>query len=459
MKGSLRRFYHALRSRQSFIQNVAAMSVSSVWSIVIQIVFFPILSRIYSPEVYGGFAVLNSIVLIAGSLVTLSYDRALVLPRAQRHFRALMRLCLVFSAAGCLVITVITLLFGLDLNRLLNIEFLGYWVYAIGPLVFAYSLDRIALAWRIRDGVFRRSVPVEASLVIGTKIFNVGYGTFINAGAGGLILTTALLYFGRFFFFVSLLFKRGFSQLAVTPSRRSMREVKAEYQEYPRYILSSGLLNTASNYLPVLLLPVLTHSADAAGFFTFALVILDLPVRLLGSGVSSVFLKKSNELRDQDPERLAEVTSKLFTRLAYLSAIVFVVIYASGPWMYTLLFGEEWTEAGVIGAILVVSYFFRYVSMPISSLHVTGRKEKRLFGFQAALFIGRLAGLVVPALMGHDLYVIVWVYSIITGILYFAFALDSVRISGAKIAGNGLLLVVLLVLSLLMGEGLKFLLF
>lgn len=434
------------------------MSLSSVWSIVIQIIFFPILSRIYSPEVYGGFAVLNSMVLIAGSAVTLSYDRALVLPVRSRHFRALLRLCVRASLLGSLGITLFSVAFGNQVLDWLKIEFMGFWIYATGPLVLAFALDRIALAWRIREGVFRRSVPVEASLVTGTKIFNVGYGTFINAGAGGLILTTALLYLGRFLLFTGLLFKKGFRQLFVRPSKRSLQEVKQEYREYPRYILSSGMLNTASNYLPVLLLPLLTDSADAAGFFTFALVILDLPVRLLGSGVASVFLKKSTELRDNDPDRLAVVTEKLFTRLAFLSAAVLIFVYTTGPQLYSLLFGDEWREAGTIGAILVVSYFFRYISMPISSLHVTVRKEKRLFGFQAALFLGRLIGLLIPAYLGFELHIIIWSYSVLTGILYFAFALDSLRIAGTTYVDKALLLSALLCISVLLCEGLKLLL-
>lgn len=399
---------------------------------VLQVIFFPILSRIYAPEVYGNFSVFNAVVLIAGSILTLGYHRAIVLPEKERHFRALMRLSIRTVAMLSIVLLVLSILLGNSAMEWLNITGLGAWFYALAPLAFLMALDKLIVQWSIRVSAFRKVASIEVPLTAVSKLFNVGYGKFISAAAEGLILTSALMYAGRFILFVRWIFDHGWQQLSVKVSARSMREVKARYREYPRYILSSDLLSTASGYIPVLLLPVFSGKPDDAAFFSYALLTLDLPVRLLSSGIASVFLRKSTELWPHQAAVLQDRTLRLLYRLILVGVPAVIVLVGVGDHLYGFAFGERWATGGVIAGWLSISYFFRYLAMPIAGIFHATRRERELFRFQAALFIARLIGIVVPGLLGASLSEWMLVYSALTGIAYLILTLRALHVIGAN---------------------------
>lgn len=409
------------------------MSLSSLWNMLIQFIFFPILARIYAPEVYGSFSVLNSVVIIAGGLLSLGYQRAIVLPDDDYNFRALLRLNVRTTFISFLLLFFTNLLLGDYFARETHIEHLGWWIYSIAPLALFMAIDQIIVQWSIREKLFRRVAAVDVPLALGSKLFNVGYGKLISASAEGLILTSALMWVGRSLLFISLLFKDGWKRLFSPISQATVSEQRNIYRNYPKYILTGSALNTASGYIPVIVLPIMTGRTDLAGFFTYALIVLDLPVRLLGSGVASVFLQKSAELWQDNRDLLRANTMRLFNRLVLLSAPMVIVIGSAGAFIYRILFGDRWEMAGSAASILVLAYFFRYIAMPLSSLFITTRNEASLFVFQALLFTVRLLGIVIPLAMGIDFLGALLIYSIATAIVTFAFALWPLYLTGNKV--------------------------
>ncbi len=448
----------SLRSRNSFLQNVAFMSMSSLWNMGIQIIFFPILARIYDPEAYGTFSVINSAVMITGTVLTLGYTRAIVLAKEENMLQALLRLCLRSLVWTSVVLFLITVAFGDLFLELMNATYAGYWVYSIPVLAILLALDQIGVQWSIREKLFKKVSLVEIPLALGSKLFNVGYGKFISAQADGLILTSAIMYGGRFLLFVTGLIDNGWKRMTHAISQESLQAAKEKFANYPRYILTSGLLNTASSYVPVLLLPAMTGNTSYAGFFTYALIVLDLPVRLLSSGIASVFLQRSTELWPDQPEALQERTLKLYYRLLLIAAGVVVVIGGAGEEIYAIVFSEQWAEAGAAASFLVLSYFFRYAGMPLSSLFLTTAKERELFIFQALLFLSRLLGIAIPAYLGWAFLDIIFFYSVLTAAVTFIFGLWPLKLTGLSLWKPAFITLALFIASCALAFGIQFIL-
>lgn len=406
-------------TRNSFLQNSLFMSSAGIWSILIQFIFFPILGRIYSPEAYGTFSVFNTIVVLLGTVATFAYQRALVLPKDDTQFRALLRLCIRVTCFTCLAFTLFSFAFGGWLVEQFNVTELGNWVYAVGPVAFLLAIDQIVVNWTVQAKAFRLNTFFTAPITLGSKLFNVGYGWLINATAEGLIITMSLSYVAHILIFPWKVIKNGYKTLTASVSKSELAEARKEYVAYPRYMLWSNLLNNASNFLPFLLFPIFLMRPDESGYYVYALVVLDLPIRLIGSGIGPVYFQKSAELWDEEPEKLRKQTWKLYKVLAWGSLAPLIFLNLTGEWLYTFVFGDQWTIAGAAVTVLIFSYYFRYLSVPISNLFNVVRKERQLLYFQIFLFIARVLSLVIPGMLIGSFMDLLWSFTLANALCYF----------------------------------------
>ena len=429
MKQHIQKGLRTLFTKNSFVQNVLFLSTSSVWNMVIQFIFFPILSRIYLPEIYGSFSTFNAMVVIVGQSLALGFHRALILPKRDSEFAHLIRISVKNIGIVGGIVGFVWLFCADVIVHFFKMPNLGLWIYALAPLAMLFALDQVMVQWGIRKKAFKQSTAVEIPLNLGGKLFNVGYGTLVFPGVSGLILTTVLLYIGRILLFLKFVVKKPRDTIFRPITRSQRKRTFRKYDEYPRYILSSQVLLIVSSYLPVLIIPLIFSSTEV-GLFSYALLVLDLPVRLLGSGISTVYFQKGSSMWPENKKDLQKQTKKLFAALTIISFVVFVILGAFAEPIYKIAFGSVWSKAGSVAFLLAFSYFFRYISMPLSSLFLIARKEKALFKFQTILFVFRCLSFIVSGCLGCTFFEMVLWYSIANALMYFIYGLWSLQLIG-----------------------------
>ena len=420
----------ALRLDGSFVQNSAWMFTSSGVSILIQVIFFPILSRIYSPEVYGLFGVFNFYSTTLGNAMTLGYNQAYVLPADRREFSALLHLTIRASVGFALATTFIVLLAGEPLLLLAGHDDLGNWAYLIAPVALLMAWDRMTSDWAIRNGEFRRQTVVSTTITLLTKAFNAGYGFWIHAGPAGLILTTLLQHGLRAWAYLQWVIKDSSARLTERIRWQEIKRVARLYKEFPLFIYWGNVLSIFSAALPAALLPLVGFDLAAVGFYGYSIIILDLPIRLLGSGVASVFQQKSAELVRNRPHELKRHALKLMGGLTLLALPFTVLIWMLGEESYSILFGSQWVVAGAAAECLVWYYLFRMISSPLTVLYTTLRKEKNLFLFQVILTVLRICALVGGAYLTNDFIELMILFSAVNAVAYALLCADIWRMVG-----------------------------
>ena len=432
----LQHLFHSFKmlfTKGSFVQNATLMSTSSLLNILLQFLFFPILSRIYDPAAYGAFALFNSLVIIVSTGITLSYHRALVLPREEAEFRSLLRLCIRTSLLLSAVVFVLSFFLADVLRSAFELELVHYWIYAIAPLALIFAWDQIIVQWSVRQKAFRKFAQVEVPIVLSSKLFNVGFGKLVSAGPDGLIIANLMIFFGRIVFFLKYVLQGSKADLFASVSRAELKESRQQYRAYPRFVMPSQFLNMLSNYFPALLLPFFFGRPDEAGYLSYALIVLDLPVRLLDSGLSAVFLQKATSLWDTARDQLRVQTEKLFFGVMVMALPVLIITAAFGREIYTFVFSGQWTMAGQVAEILVMYYFLRYLGVPFTALFQVAKKEKGLLVFQVVLFVVRVASLLITGLMEmHFLQMILW-YSVANALAHFFYNLWIFKIAGLSV--------------------------
>jgi len=408
----------ALRLEGSFVQNSAWMFTSSGLSILIQFLFFPILSRIYSPEAYGLFGVFNFYTITLGNAMTFGYNQAFVLPDSRREFTLLLHLSFRISAAIALLVALTVAIAGHSILDFVDQDNLGWWIHLIAPVSLLMAWDRIASDWAIRNREFKRQTAVSTSVTLLSKAFNVGYGLMVSASAAGLIWTTALQHALRAWSYLQWVIADTRDRLREKVSWRELRCVAKKYKEFPLFIYWGNVLNIFSGALPAALLPLLGFGLESVGFFSYSVIILDLPMRMLGSGIASVFQQKSAELHRERPDELRRHTLRLFRGLVLGSLMFALFMWFTGEHLYAFCFGEVWREAGVAAEWLVIAYFFRMITSPLTVLYTTLRKEKEFFLFQVLLTAVRAASLLIGALYADSFIEMMIIFSVANAAAY-----------------------------------------
>lgn len=413
----------SLKKEGSFVQNSAWMFASSGISILIQFAFFTILARIYSPAVYGVFGVFNAYASTLGNTATFGYNQAFVLPAAQRKFSALLHLTWWIALFFSVVVSIVTVLFGQRILALFSHEELGGWIYWVGPTSFFIALDRIAGDWAIRNKEFKSQTKWSIGTTLVVKIFNMLFGLYVSATAAGLVFTTMLQHLLRVLTYCTFVIVDFKDRIKERISWKEMKAAALEYKEFPFFINWGNLINIFSNNLPAALLTPLGFSIEHVGFYTYSLIVLDLPIRMLGAGVTSVFMQKAAEMARERMHELASTTWKLYKTILVISLLFSFVVFMFGEQLYLWLLEERWGEAGRAAEVLIIFYFFRMISSPLTSLFNVLRKEKQFFLFQVVLMFFRISAMIIGASFTSDFIELMLIYSLVNAVVYFVLCL------------------------------------
>lgn len=176
-----------------------------------------------------------------------------------------------------------------------------------------------------------------------------------------------------------------------------MLEGLKRYRRFPLIDSGSALLNTASWQLPAFLLAAF-FSPVVVGFYSLSFMVLQLPMSLIGSSIAQVFFQRAAEARSDGT--LSHLVENVFRLLIMIGIFPILTVTIIGPDLFAVVFGENWTEAGVYAQILSVWAFVWFISSPLSTIWAV--LEKQTFGMRVTTlnFVTRVASLVLGGMSG-----------------------------------------------------------
>lgn len=435
------------------------MFSSSGLSILFQFVFFYILSRIYAPADYGLFGVFNLYATTLGNLASFGYNQAFVLPKEEKTFQRLLHLAILVSAMTCGAFALAMCIWGQDMLQVFGHSALGWHIHLVAPIAFLMAADRITSDWAIRIKSFKNQMWTSVVSTVVSRLYNIGHGWWIGPHALGLVITTGLQHALRIGLYLQFVIPHSTNQLRERWNLRAMWEVAKTYSRYPTFVHWSNVLVIFSGALPPAVLAYYGYAMQDIGYYVHALVLLDIPIRLMGSGISSVFTQKAAEIIQHRPHELPQHGRKLFDNMLLISCIFLFVVLGIGEWGYTLVFGEAWKTAGTIAEILAVFYFFRMISSPISAVVFVMHAEKQNFLFHASLTLVRFITLWLGARSGLDFISIMGWYALANASWYLMYLILILRLMQIRLGSIVFRTIMVTGIVLLCSLGMRTLLF
>lgn len=358
-------------------RSAATLTVGTVVAQGITAAVSPILTRLFTPADLGEFGLFSAFLMIASVVLALRYDTAI--PTAANEDQAAR---LTQAAAVIIVPTsvVATTLYGL----LVVFDVGGYGQLApwtIAGMLFAlagFGTVSVMRYWHVRQARFR---PIAEVTVVQSAVragLQVALG-LLSLGSAGLIVGEAV---GR----VMGSFRLARTTVADLRARLSGWRADAtvsalnRYRAFPAFGVPSSLLNALALYLPIPILIAL-YGPAAGGWFLLVQRVVSVPVAIIGSSVADVFHARiAAESRARGPG-IPRLMSRYAGTMFAIGLVPAVALIVFAPQAFSVVFGEDWADAGTIAVAMAPWALAQFVAYPVSRtvLVLEAQRAKLLF--------------------------------------------------------------------------------
>ena len=387
----------------------------------------PVLARLYSPVEFGVFGLFFSLCAISSVVASGRYELAILLPA--EHERAYH---LVLLAAGLTV--VVALLAGLVgwleadyWSQLLGEPGVARWlplvsigiVSTAGYQVFNYWFNRQE-RYRLMAGTrtLRSAVQVMAS---------IGFG-LIQGLAGGLVLGWLTGQLSGLVAFVRQ-FLQQTKPYAAEARFATVREVARRYARFPAFSVPADSINVVTAQMPLWILATYFDTSVTGQVF-FTQRVLAAPLGVIGAAFGDVFKQRAS-LAFIESGRCDDVWRKTFKVLLLIALPIGAVVVLGGPFLFKLIFGDDWMQAGHYARLLSPYILLAFVASPLSRVVYVAEKQHFDLMWQIILLIVTLGGLLYGSHRG-DPELAVTLYAVAYSFMYVIYLLMSYQFAKGR---------------------------
>ena len=344
-------------TKNEYVRNISVLASGTFFSQIILVLFLPILSRIYNPNEFGLYSLFLAISSSLAIISTLTYDRAIVLPKKKNDSNSIALLAITLSSITALLVMLIMFIFD---------DFFVNYFGGYRFILFLLPLRVMQIGWQqvfdelsIRNkfynslSILRGSNSLIVSFIqfIARFVYKLN-GLIVGKFVGDLILLLMLL----------LIHLREKTINFKKFSYNALSRVAKTYILFPKFYLPQIFFNSISQNIPFFLLPYF-YSLEVGGLYGMAIRILEQPIRLISTSTQSVYYQKASEMFAND-KNIYNLFSRTTKGLLRIFIIPTILIFTFGPQFFALFLGEVWFEAGVIAQILIVWLIFGFIKTP-----------------------------------------------------------------------------------------------
>ena len=347
----------------NFNINVLTLLTGTTIAQAIPIAISPILTRIFTPEDFGIFALFAAIAAIFGVISNGRYELAIMLPDNEEDAINIAALALLisFAVSGFLLIVIIFFNFFFS-EFFLNQEIL-LWLYFVPLSVFLMGLWNILNYFNTRNKKYKNIANATILKSIILALAQIGFG-FLKSGAFALIIGQLLSqFFGNTKLFLNIIKDKA---LLSKISKSNMLFLSKKYKDFPKYNAPAALADTFTFKLPPLMLPKI-FGLVISGYFFLAQRIVSIPSALIGKSISQVFFQEISEKKSANL-KVWPIYVDTIKKLTIIGLPCTILIYISSPLLFEIIFGDQWRISGEIARYLSIVFFFSLISSSVSSV-------------------------------------------------------------------------------------------
>lgn len=341
--------------------NMIKIFSSSVLTSLITIGLSPLVSRIYTTGAFGLYAIIFATASILSELVTLKYERAIILPEKNEDAISVFWLSIILSLlfSSCLYLPIYffeeTILIFHNVEKSLLV-----YLLPIISFVLASNVSIVNLIIKLKYYNLMTSNRIYVSVLLNVMIILLGYLKFEELG---LIISYTL---SNLFSSILLLIGIYKNHKLFIIKYIEIKFWAKRYLNFPKFYIPSVAVESSTFNLPNFVFMRII-GASFLGNYNMSNRIVNTPMGLIGNAIRTVFNQTVAEAYAAKKTHI-KIFKDNFYRLFFIAIIPVTIIFICGPQFFSLIFGDNWYDAGMIARYLAPVFLFRFVSSPLSAV-------------------------------------------------------------------------------------------
>lgn len=356
--------------RSEYRKNIITLVTGTTLAQAIPVAISPILTRLYTPEDFGVFAIYFSFSMVLSVFATGKYEMAITLPKDDRQSIHLVQLSLSIAGIISLLLLIAVVLLknqiasGLGLREANVLFFLPISTFLIG-------LNQSLYYYYNRKKEYTKMATSRVVRSVGYSSSSVLMGV-LKANGIGLALSDVL---GQVASALTLYLKDRRQLKLFDFNKENLFTAARLYQNFPRFSILSGLLEKLAGQAPVFILNKIFLSSSTVGFFSLAQRTIMAPSELITRAMADVFRQQASEAYALHGE-CKTIFLATFKRLLIIAILPFMLSFFIIEDAFAWVFGEAWRVAGAYAKIMLPMFFLQFVVSPLSIIFIIAQKQK-----------------------------------------------------------------------------------
>ncbi|MFS1895214.1 lipopolysaccharide biosynthesis protein [Vibrio lentus] len=336
------------------------------------------ITKIYSPEDFGAYQTIFSLVAIATVGISFKYDFFVsVAKRNEERNIAIIIAFIILTLISNLII-VFYYIFADQLRNWFSINIDNLMVFLL-PLVFLSGFIQLCSSIYVYNKDFKllAKFRVLQSSVQNTLMLVLGVVVAQNALIIALLITQIILS-------VYLYHSLSFIKNELKTQRLSLSVIlnyEKEKRNYSILTTINSFLNVLSMNLPYIIMPYVFDLAYV-GIFAISLKIMDMPIGLITSSISNVYIRYASLNEKSTYSKYVETIRSLIP----ISCIYILMIGVFSLLVSGFIFDGDWTKVKDVLLIMLIPKVAQLINSPVSST-LTIINKQMLITFLIIIFM------------------------------------------------------------------------
>lgn len=348
----------------------------------IPIAISPILTRIYTPQDFGIFALYMSIASILSAIATGRYELAIMHPKKDEDAISIVFLSVIIASCISFLSLCIVFFLNSEITSILGNPEISLWLYFLPLTVLLTGIYQSLNYWNNRKKHYKRlatSRVIQNSSAVTTQLTTGFYGTvgggLIIGHSAGLGIATSIL---------GILIYNEDRVIILKIRKLKVLALAKKYIDHPKFLTLSHGISSVYMQIPVFFIGRF-FDLSILGFYTLANRLISLPGTLMANSIGDVFRQRAAEDYNKTG-KFDKVLLKTFFSTLKVSIIPFSILYFTINDVFSFVYGSTWGQAGKYAQILIIGAFFSFIITPIDKAALITNKLMYIFKWHVTRF-------------------------------------------------------------------------
>jgi O-antigen/teichoic acid export membrane protein len=341
--------------------NILKIFSSSIISSLITISVSPLISRLYSTSAFGIYAILFATATILSEIITLKYEKAILLPEKDNDSITVFWLTILISFLLSVLLYLPLFFFKKEIIGFHNFDNSTFvFLLPIIAFILASNVSIVNLSVKLKYYNQISANRIYISIFLNLTLLYLGYlgleglGLVISYMCSNLLSSIMLI----------VLISKDFSIFNLNV--KDLNKWFNRYINFPKFFLPSVVVESIGSNIPNFFF-MKAIGASFLGNYNMSNRIVSMPLSIVGNAIRTVFNQSVSEAYALRQPHMKLFKDNFF-RLVFIGILPMIVLLFFGPFLFAFVFGNEWYDAGVIARYLAPVFFLRIVSSPLSSV-------------------------------------------------------------------------------------------